>query len=80
MSISPELEKKMDRLLLLREDVERAVAYCEGENAKVVDPVSGYSIGYRQGGAATVWVVYSVTDRAQAVLYNVYSHRMKIEG
>jgi Fe-S oxidoreductase len=78
LGIGQELEHKMDRLLLLRNDAENAVAWCEQSGRKFVDPVSGYLTGYRRNREVTVWVEYEVTGCMQAVLHNIYTHRMEI--
>jgi len=72
---------KLDRLLLLREDVEKAVSRCEKSGEKVVDPASGHSIGAFRERLLTVWVEYEIKpDDGCAIIYNAYTHRMKIEG
>jgi hypothetical protein len=69
----------MDALLLLRDDVQKTIAYCEEANAKVYDPASGHSIGFLQSRLVTVWAEYEISEEGRASVYNVYSHRMKIE-
>jgi Fe-S oxidoreductase len=81
LQIAPGIEAKMDRLLLLREDVEAAVAHCEREGAYMVDAANGRRVGSRRGRVVTVWVEYGVEPGTRRVqVYNVYSHRMKIVG
>ena len=79
LEISPELEAKMNRLLLLREDVREVVEHCERENVRILNPANRHFTGSRSGRVITVWVEY-VPDAAakRATVYNVYSHRMKI--
>jgi len=77
--ISPELEAKMNRLLLLREDVSAAIERCEREKAKVLNPVNGHFMGCYRGRVITVWVEYSPDAAAgRVIVHNVYSHRVKI--
>ena len=79
LDISPELEAKMNRLLLLREDVIAAIEHCEREKARVLNPANGHFTGCRRGRVITVWVEYVIEPADRRVtLHNVYSHRMRI--
>ena len=80
LSMSPEIEMKLDRLLLLREDVEKTVSYCERSGEKAIDPVSGHTIGAFRERLLTVWVEYEIEADGRVAVYNAYTHRMKIEG
>ncbi|MDR0875555.1 MAG: NAD(P)-binding protein [Clostridiales Family XIII bacterium] len=91
---APGIEDKMDRLLLLREDVYAAIAYCEETGEKLLDTDNGHFIGCRAGRVTTVWVEYEVAEGHESgfsgtaeetagfafTLHNVYTHRMRIEG
>jgi hypothetical protein len=63
----------MDGLLLLREDVYAAVAYCEETGEKLLDTDSGHFIGCRAGRVTTVWVEYEVAEGNGAV--DVYERK-----
>ena len=79
LKISPELEAKMNRLLLLREDVSAAIERCEREKARVFNPANGHFMGCNRGRVITVWVEYSsCSDPVRVTVHNVYSHRVKI--
>ena len=79
LEISPDLETKMNRLLLLREDVGEAIEHCEREGARVFNPANGHFTGCHRGRVITIWVEYvPKPDAGRATVYNVYSHRMKI--
>ena len=79
LDISPELEAKMNRLLLLRDDVIDVIEHCEREGSRVLNQANGHFTGYRRGRVITVWVEYVPEPAAGRVtVYNVYSHRMKI--
>ena len=75
--IRPELLEKMDRLYLLREDVEAVVAHCEGTGQKLLDSEAGTFIGHMRVGNMTLWVVYRNLENCRE-LVNVYAHRMQI--
>jgi Fe-S oxidoreductase len=78
VDIAGELEKKMDRLLLLRSDIEEAIRRCEKSGKKLVDPASGRFTGFYRSRAVTVWVEYEMTAPSRAILRNTYTHRMEI--
>ena len=75
--IDPELLEKMDRLYLLREDMEAAVAYCERTGNSLLDAKTNVHVGHMMVGNMTVWVEYLVAEDHR-VLVNTYAHRMKI--
>jgi Fe-S oxidoreductase len=77
--INPDLLQKMDKLLILEEDVKETLKHCENSNQKVLDQVSGQYSGHLQIGIITYWVTYSKSDDGY-ILHNVYSHRMSING
>jgi len=79
LNIPKEIEAKMDRLLLLRDDVARVIDYCEKENSKTIDKTTGRSIGYYRYRLVTVWAEYEIAEDGSAAVYNVYSHRMQID-
>jgi Fe-S oxidoreductase len=79
VDIPREMREKMDRLLLLEEDVIDTIAFCESENRKLLNNENGHYIGYRKNRVITVWVEYEMTGEAEAVLRNVYTHRMEIK-
>ncbi|MCL2493758.1 MAG: (Fe-S)-binding protein, partial [Clostridiales bacterium] len=79
LAISPKLERKMDRLLLLREDIAAAVMHCEQEQAYITDP-DGLRTGSFRARVLTVWVTYEVSPDRTFILHNVYTHRMQIDG
>jgi hypothetical protein len=72
------LREKMNRLLLLDEDVADAIAFCETQDRKIFNKGSGSYIGYHRRRTLTIWVEYEMTDEANAALHNVYTHRMEI--
>ena len=82
VDVPAEVEAKMDRLLLLREDVERAITRCEEGSAKAIDTASGRCIGFHRERLLTVWVEYGQGEEGSAAaytVYNVYTHRMRME-
>ena len=79
LEIPPELEAKMNRLLLLREDVSAVIEHCEREGTRAFNPSNGHFMGCRCGRVITVWVEYAAEPgTGRATVYNVYSHRVRI--
>ena len=76
--ISDELIQKMDKMLILEEEVKAVVEHCENSGQKLFDPKIGCTIGHLQIGIITYWVTYTKNDSG-ITLNNVYSHRMTIE-
>jgi len=74
--ISDELSAKMDRLLILEEEVRAAVAHCE-TGQKLWNSKTGLFSGHLKIGFITYWVTYA-QEEAALRLVNVYSHRMTI--
>jgi hypothetical protein len=79
VKIPPAMKEKMARLLLLDEDVTNVISFCEGQGRKLLDEKSGHYIGYLKIRVLTIWVEYEMADEANAVLHNVYTHRMEIK-
>ncbi len=82
LHIPAELTEKMDRLLILEDDVRAAIAHCEASGEKLLDPATGWFTGHARRGIITYWVTYEKTDDAFAKgfrLRNIYSHRLAIE-
>lgn len=78
LRISPELKEKLNKELLLEEDILSVVEHCESSGRKVIDPETGHCFGYMEIGRLTYWVEYRPLEE-EFELINAYSHRMKIE-
>lgn len=76
--ISEELQKQMDRLLVLNEEVYETIETAEESGIKVYDRENDQFYAHKVIGNVTVWVVYSVKDGI-IVLNDVYRHRVKIK-
>ena len=68
---------KMDRALILEEEVKAVIKHCESTGNKLYDPKSELYTGHLKIGYITYWVSYSLEGDAVR-LANVYSHRMTI--
>jgi hypothetical protein len=80
VKISDELMRKMDKLLILEEDVKKTIFHCESTGEKLLEIQSAVNIGHLKIGSITYWVVYKKEGNKGYVLLNVYSHRMSFES
>lgn len=76
--IPEELSAKMDRVLILEEEVKAVIKHCESTGNKLYDSKSELYMGHLKIGYITYWVSYSLEGDAVR-LSNAYSHRMTIE-
>ncbi|MCL1895488.1 MAG: heterodisulfide reductase-related iron-sulfur binding cluster [Clostridiales bacterium] len=77
--LAPQLEEKLDRLLILEDDIRETIRHCEETGAVILNPETGLHIGHRRLGVVTLWVEYRIEGGA-FVVSNAYCHRMRIEG
>lgn len=78
LQISEDLSAKMDRLLILEDEVQQAVLHCESSGDKLQDTASGRFIGHHKIGLITYWVTYTKDDGGYT-LHNIYTHRLTID-
>lgn len=78
LKISDKIRDKMNKQRLLEKDICEVIEYSEKTGRRTVDPSSGHYKAYREIGYITCWVEYGITDNLYEI-YNVYSHRMRIE-
>lgn len=74
--IRDELKEKLNRDLILIEDLEAVIAHCEATDAKVLHADGSYS-GHLVIGQMTFWVQYHLQGDGY-YLENAYCHRMQI--
>lgn len=74
--IHDELKEKLNRNLILIEDLEAVIAHCEANDAKILHANGSYS-GHLVIGQMTFWVQYHQQDDGY-LLENAYCHRMQI--
>ena len=75
--ISEELIRKMDRELILREQVSELIVEAEETGNKLYDEEDNVFIAHKRFGAVTIWAVYSRFGDTVTV-EKVYLHRMEI--
>lgn len=71
--------EKLDKCLILEDDLRNTIRYCEESGEKLFDQNTGCFTGHRRLGTVTYWVVYQPRGKGFEVV-NAYSHRMQIEG
>jgi len=77
--ISDELTEKLNKLLILEDNIRATVEHSESTGNKAYDPQKDYYIGHLKQGYMTYWVMYKKEGEAYRII-NAYCHRMTIEG
>jgi len=80
LTISPELQRKLDQARLLEAEVAAVVDHCERTGQKLEDPGTGSFTGHLLVGHLTCWVEYRPRPGGGFELLNAYAHRMGLEG
>lgn len=75
--MSDEVRARMERRLILVEDLQRVIEQAERTGRRLRDPGTGHLLAYYKPTAVTYWVEYAPEGEGFAV-YNAYSHRMEI--
>ena len=74
-----ETAEKLSRDLILDEDIETLIRYCEHEQQYLLDEETDHRIGHLRRGYITYWAEYAPEDDGWR-LYNAYSHRMQLKN
>lgn len=77
--IDEPLIAKMNRELILEEDAQDVIAFCEQEGCKLMNEKNGHYIGHLMQNHMTYWVEYRSEGEGFRLL-NIYCHRMRIEA
>lgn len=77
LKLAAGLQEKMDRELILLEDVKKVIHYAQTTGNRLLDKNTGCYISYLQEGIITYWVTYLLRDDCYEVV-NVYCHRVHI--
>jgi hypothetical protein len=76
--IDPAIQKKMDRMKVLEEDLYPVIEYAETSGRQTYDPVKKTFSCYKESGQFTNWIEYK-KDGENYVIINVYTHKFKIK-
>ena len=77
LDVTPEVLERLERRMILLEDVRRVIEHAEQTGEKLEDRQTGRSLASFRPAAVTYWVEYSASDGAFAV-HDAYSHRMQV--
>ena len=75
--ISAELQARLEKKMILVEDVRQVVTHAEATGEKILHPQTDRFIACFRPAAVTYWVEYSV-QQTGIVVHNAYSHRMQV--
>jgi Fe-S oxidoreductase len=79
LPIDDALREKMDRALILEDDLLSVIAHARAGDCELLDDETGVLTAHRRIGAVTYWVQYRDEDGGIR-LVNAYSHRLVITG
>ncbi len=78
LEMSDEVRKKVNRQKILEEDICEVISNAEKTGRRTLDAATGHYKAYKEIGYITCWVEYSPVEGGYEI-YNLYTHRMKIE-
>jgi hypothetical protein len=78
LEISPELADRLDKDLILTDDIRTVIQSCEKNGRKLRDTSTGRFIGHLAIGPVTYWVEYKPIEGGFEV-ENAYSHRLVVQ-
>ena len=78
LSYSATIQEKMERELILLNEVKEVIYYAEQTGNKIIDTANNHFVAHLQLGIITYWAEYLPKGNAYEVL-NVYAHRMQID-
>lgn len=74
--IEAELEEKMERLHILRSDIEEVIEHAQEEKSYFINQETGRNIACYRPANVSFWVEYAQEGDGYKV-FNAYSHRME---
>jgi glutamate synthase (NADPH/NADH) small chain len=77
LTILPEVEEKMERNFILKEDIQQVINYAEKTGNKLYLEKNGCYLAHFRPSIITYWVEYGIEDN-QYIIHNAYSHRIQI--
>ncbi len=75
--IPEEIAKRMEKELILEQDVKQVIRTAEETGVKLVDPEAGTFIAHLQIGRVTFWTEYKPAGENRFEILSVYSHRLQ---
>jgi Fe-S oxidoreductase len=77
LEVGPEVLERLERRMILLEDVRRVIEHAESTGEKLEDVQAGRFLASHRPAAVTYWVEYSAVPGGFAV-HDAYSHRMQV--
>lgn len=77
LEIAPEVRARMERRLIVADDVRAVITHAERTGARLEDERTGRVLASHRPVEVTFWVEYSRRDGG-FVVHNAYSHRMQV--
>ncbi len=77
LEIAPEVLDRLERRMILLDDVRKAIEHAESTGEKLEDVDAGRFLACHRPAAVTYWVEYSPVPGGFAV-HDAYSHRMQV--
>lgn len=75
--LSDEIRARLEKRLILDEDIRRVIAHAERTGRRLVHPHTGHYLATHKPVAVTYWVEYVPVGDAFEI-FNAYSHRMEV--
>lgn len=80
LSISPEVQARLDRRRILHEDIQATIAHAEDNSIRLRHPVTGYFRASFRPRYVTFWVEYAPIANGNGFeVFNAYCHRMEVK-
>lgn len=76
--MNDELKEKLEDRMILYKDIEDTIKHGESTGEKFFNKSNNHNLAYYRIKNVTFWVEYSI-EEDKYLVYNAYSHRMKIE-
>lgn len=76
--MSDEIKAQVNKLRVLEDEICEVIEHSETTKRRTFNPENGHYKAYKEIGHITYWVEYGVKDDEYEI-FNVYTHRMRIE-
>ena len=77
LAIADDVRSRLERRLILVEDVQRVIEFAERTGSKLLNRQTGHWLAHHRPNAVTYWVEYAAQGGV-FVVHNAYSHRMQV--
>ncbi|HVO63676.1 MAG TPA: FAD-dependent oxidoreductase [Terriglobales bacterium] len=77
VSMSPDVSARLEKRMILVDDVRKVIAHAEATGQKIWNPQTSRFVASFRPAAVTYWVEYTI-QQEEFVVHNAYSHRMEV--